>query len=338
MPAQKSTGLRLAAPLLIALVLALVAAPAATAASPGRAAQVAKTAPAAKNPEVLHLHGDTPQRASSARTRRAAFAWNGKRILYTESIPAKWDWSLNTAIAKWNNTGGRIKFVRTIKTRKAKLRITVGNIGGAAGMATVGRRKRASVRLSSVYNNVDALDARNRVQVMGIFTHELGHVLGFEHTSARCSLMSPVLDVDGCQVLPATMPGYYKCRTIDGALAARFVKVYGGRARSPGVNCSIDRLPSAVSRVDFAGGASDPVTVRWAQPASVPAGSRMEIRSWSADTCGSVPVTAGTHYAAVSAGVWQDTQAEPTGPTCYRVQLVNRYGAGRTAVSRLMIV
>jgi hypothetical protein len=335
---QKSTRFRLAAPLLIAAVLALVATPAASATSPVTAAPAAKSAPAARGHEVLHLHGDTPREASSARTRRAAFAWKGKRILYTESIPAKWDWSLSTAVAKWNSTGGGIKFVRTTNLRRAKLSITVGNIGGAAGMATLGRRKHASVRLSSDYNNADALDARTRVEVMGIFSHELGHVLGFEHTRARCSLMSPVLDVDGCQVLPPAMPGYYKCRTIDGPLATRFVQVYGGRARFPGPYCTIDPLPAAVSRVAFAGGADSPVTVRWAKPASVPAGSRMEIRSWSTDTCGSVPAWAETAYASVNAGVWQDARAEASGSTCFRVQLVNRYGAGRTAVSQMIVV
>ena len=324
--------------MLLAVVLALVVAPCAAAAFPG-GAPAAEAASAAGRHEVLHLHGDTAQAAAAGRARGASFAWKGRRILYTESIPSKWDWSLSTAIAKWNSVGGRIKFVRTAMPHRAQLRITVGNIGEAAGLATVGRQRHAWVQLSSSYNSVNALDARNRVQVMGIFTHELGHVLGFQHSGPRCSLMSPVLDVDGCQVLPAAMPGYYQCRTIDGVLASRFVQVYGGRVSLPAVYCSIDPLPSAVSRVAFAGGTQAPVVVRWAPPASVPAGSRVEIHSWNADTCGSVPRTASTSYVPVGAGVWQDPGVlTGSGSACYRVQLVNRYGAGRTAVSRMMFL
>ena len=60
---------------------------------------------------------------------------------------------------------------------------------------------------------------------MNVLAHELGHVLGFQHTAARCSLMAPVLDVDACGTVPtATQPGYYKCRTLDTALVQRFVK------------------------------------------------------------------------------------------------------------------
>lgn len=350
-PHQKSTFVRLAAPLLVACVLALVAAP--STAATKTAARAA--APASSGHSRLSLEGDTAQPAANARrahkshkarkrhkARRASFAWTGRTILYTEAIPSKWDWSLSNAIAKWNSAGGGIQFVKANNPRKARLTIAYGNIGSAAGLATVGRSRHASVRLSSRYSGLDSLDAHNRVEVLGIFTHELGHVLGFEHTSARCSLMSPVLDVDGCGVLPLSMPGFYKCRTIDGALANRFVKVYGGHARYPSAYCPIDPLPVPVTRVAFAGGVSSlegeaptPVTVSWARPSAVPAGSHVEIRSWTANTCGAVPGWADTAYAPVAAGVWQDPQ-DATGATCYRVQLVNRYGAGRTAVSRLM--
>ncbi|MCW2847033.1 MAG: hypothetical protein JWR90_1007 [Marmoricola sp.] len=341
MPPTASTLRRLAAPLLVAVALALVAVPAtATTKAPVRATAG----------HSINLAGDTGSISSAARahrthrTKRASFAWTGRRITYTESVPAKWDWSLSTAIAKWNATGGGIKFVKVANPRKAKLAIGYGNIGSAAGLATVGRAKHAKVQLNSSYANKDALNAYYRVQVMGIFTHELGHVLGFQHTSTRCSLMSPVLDVEGCGMLPATMPGYYKCRTIDPALASRFVQIYGGRAHYPSSYCLIDPLPAAVSRVAFDGGASpaadgtsSPVTVRWARPTTAPAGSRVEIWSWNSDSCGPVPPWATTSYAAAGAGSWTDPDPSMTGSTtCYRVQLVNRYGAGRTAVSRLM--
>ena len=111
------------------------------------------------------------------------------------------------------------------------MRISYGNTNGAAGKATVGSGPGAFVRLSSKYAAVDSNDAWNRIAVMAIFTHELGHVLGYGHTTTPCSLMRAVLDISACH-LPSTSPaGYHKCRTIDTALVRRFVKTYGGRAR-----------------------------------------------------------------------------------------------------------
>ena len=98
---------------------------------------------------------------------------------------------------------------------------------GAAGLATVGRSSRNWVRLSRTYASADALDAWNRVEVMGIFAHELGHVLGFQHTATRCSLMSPVLDVAGCGMFAPADPGWYRCRTLDTSLVSRLVRTYG---------------------------------------------------------------------------------------------------------------
>lgn len=176
---------------------------------------------------------------SSVRTRRASYAWKGHKILYTESLPAKWDWSLSTALSKWNTAGGGIRFVRTTNPRKARLNISYGNLGGPAGMASVGKARHAWVKLSSTYNGSDSLSAHNRVEVMAVLTHELGHVLGFGHTSAKCSLMSPMMDVEGCGLLAKDRPGYYRCRTIDTPLVSRFISMYGGHARFPAGWCSI---------------------------------------------------------------------------------------------------
>ncbi len=131
----------------------------------------------------MHLHGDTV-RSTSRAARRASYAWTGRRIYYHETIADKWDWSLRTAINKWNFAGGGIRFVRTNDPRRAQLKISSKDIGSAAGKATVGRARRAFVHLSSGYNHVDELSAHYRIEVMMIFAHELGHVLGFGHSRA----------------------------------------------------------------------------------------------------------------------------------------------------------
>ena len=289
-------------------------------------AKTSLVAAAVAHQDVLSLQGDT--QFSNARSRRAAKAWKGRKILFTESLPAKWDWSLSTALSKWNTAGGGIRFVRTTKVRKARLNISYGNIGGAAGMATVGKARHAWVKLSSTYNGYDALDAHNRVEVMAVLAHELGHVLGFGHTSASCSLMSPLMDVDGCGMVPDDRPGYYKCRTIDTPLVARFVRMYGGHARLPASWCPIEAIPSALTGVLIARGSGSSLDVRWRAPASVASGSRVQIGTWQSPQCGATPTSVGFRYAPASAGQWRDDQVEPSGTTCVSVRMVNRYGAG----------
>lgn len=338
----------------VAVASVLGTGPVALASSPD---QGATTVGPASRSDTSRLVVDTVTPATASR--RASYAWSGRKIRYFETVPSKWDWSLSTAISKWNGAGGGIRFVRTTNRRAAQLTIAYGATGTAAGMATVGGTRHAFVQLSSRYRTVDALDAFHRVQVLGVFTHELGHVLGFGHTAARCSLMSPVLDVAGCGVLPASLPGYYDCRTIDAPLATRFVRLYGGRARTPGTWCPLDQLPPVLAGVAFSGGPSAPVTVRWAQPAFVPAGSQMVIRTWETDVCGEPPRSASAEHLPVTDGAWQRvpsvpvvtedaTQAAGTAGTagtrvvvapravCVSVQLVNRYGAGHPAVSGLV--
>ena len=279
---------------------------------------------------------DAPATRSSART-SGVRKWTQRRLYYYETIPAKWDWSLSKAVSKWNASGGRIKLLRTTSRSKAKVRISYGSTGVAAGKATVGSGPGAFVRLSSRYAAVDSNDAWNRIAVMAIFTHELGHVLGYGHTTAPCSLMRAVLDISACH-LPSTSPaGYHKCRTIDAALVRRFVKTYGGRALYPSSTwCPIDPLPSALTGVEFYGGVDSPVTVRWARPATVPTGSQVEIRMWPGDACTETPEWAASVLVSPTALEWQDNEARTTDTHCFRARLVNRFGAGSDAVAGLM--
>lgn len=319
--------LRACTSLALAGMLLLPGSPAAVAVDPAAAARTR----AVERPH-LDLHGDVSANRSA---RGGMQTWKLRTLYYYETIPSKWDWSLSTAVAKWNATGGDLKLVRTSYRSKARLTISYGSTGGAAGMATVGSTPGAWVHLNSAYNSVDSLDAWNRVAVMAVFAHEIGHVLGFQHTSTTCSLMKAVLDITGCNMVPASLPGYYKCTTIEPALVRSFVRAYGGSARYPSSTwCLLDPLPSALSGVSFGGGESSPVTIRWTKPTSLPSGSRVEVHVWQAVSCTSPPPWA--EYARVSptALQWQDDAADADGPHCFRVRLVNRYGAGRAPVVR----
>jgi hypothetical protein len=321
---------RVLAAFLLAGAVSLVGAPVATAgdATPQVAARVASKA------QRLDLHGDAATTNASARG--GLNTWNLRTLYYYETLPTKWDWSLSTAAAKWNGSGGNIRLARTTTRSRAHVVISYGDTRGAAGMATVGATRGAWVRLNPSYDRVNAQDPWRKVEVMALFAHEIGHVLGFPHTSTACSLMRPVLDVSGCNMVPANLPGYYKCRTLDVPLVTRFVSVYPGRAKLPATWCLIDPLPSQLSGVTFGGGVTSPVSVRWARPTYLPVGSRLQIRVWRSATCGAVPSGTRVLEVAPTALMWVDHAADRDGQHCVRLDLVNRLGAGRTPVARVV--
>jgi hypothetical protein len=261
--------------------------------------------------------------------------WKQHTLYYYESIPSKWDWSLTTAVSKWNASGAKIRFVKVANRKAAKLVISYGNVGASAGEATVGPTLHPWVRLSNHYRNVNGNDGDNRVEVMAVFAHELGHVLGFEHTKTRCSLMSPVLDIVGCGMVNQNNPGYYRCRTISTPLEARLVRNYGGRARVPSsVWCLIDPMPPTLQGVTFSGGDSpdSPITVGWSRPSAAPYGSNVQIRSWSSDSCDTMPGWATLTQVPATAASWQ-AEGDQTQNQCFSVELVNQYGVGRQPVA-----
>ncbi len=148
--------------------------------------------------------------------------------------------------------------------------------------------------------------------------------------------MSALLDVQGCQVLASENPGYYKCRTISKALASKFVRIYGGRAKFPtqlvpdrqGPGLAVPRRHHQWQRRaghDQLGAAAERPVRRPRQDHHLVLGDlRRPARERRHD------VRRGRD------GSWQDSAGAEGSSSCFRVQLVNRYGAGHESVSRLM--
>jgi len=269
-------------------------------------------------------------RGSAAHVRR----WPGRTITYTESIPAKWDWSLERALQAWNTAGGHLKFVKAKKGRRAQLAIGYGDTHGADGYATVGPAPHAFVHLNPGYRNAPD-NAQLKVWVGRLFTHELGHVVGFQHTAGKCSLMVAVFDMGACPLLDKE-PGYYACRWIDKPLLKRFVAAYGGKAKQPPQKCLIDPLPGQLGNAQFSGGTGGPVTLRWLPPSSAPKGSKVHLEVWAGASCaGDAPRDLDLDLP-LGAGSWTDPSDGAGGPHCFRAQVVNQYGAGPAPIAAVV--
>lgn len=331
----------LLAPLALALLLAGLSGPGASAETgsaspaPSSASDPHHEAEPDSHPEERSLADDMvhPEHRVGVLARGVRH-WSGRKITFYESIPAKWDWSLTRAIEHWNKSGARIKFVEVASARRADLKISYGYTGGADGMATLGQQSKNWVHLSPAYKKVDETDPVTRVWVGRLFAHELGHVLGFDHTGG-CTLMTPVfmMGTGGCKVLSQDQPGYYYCRWIDKALLRRFIDWYGGRASRPPVLCLIEKLPPRLDDVAFAGGGPEgPVRVTWRPMDGARPGTRVVISTWRRTECGDTPPGGAiVDRVAPTAGAWVEPRFG-LGEQCYQVRIENRYGAARPGV------
>lgn len=166
--------------------------------------------------------------ASAAATRTPA--WSTPTLTYYDGLPEQWDWSLRAAVAQWNASGVGITLKPVADPASAQVRVSYGDIGGSSGLATVGATSGAFVRLSDRYRSALG-DEYDRVEVMGVLTHELGHVLGLEHVTTGCALMGPVMDIVGCGIFDLHHPEVYRCDVIGQAALEQAARLYGGAAR-----------------------------------------------------------------------------------------------------------
>lgn len=312
--------------LLLVAVTGPVPAGARTERSPAPAPAVVRDDPG--TPRLLH--DDVVRPAARPGVAPRIRKWPGSRIPYHETIPRKWQWSLDRAIDHWNSSGGDIRFVK-VPRRKAKLVIRYGDTYGAEGIATLGYQHTNFVHLGRHYKRVDAHDPEQRVWVGVLFAHELGHVLGFDHFGPQCTLMHPVFYFGVCDLLVEDRPGWYHCRWIDKPLLRRFIRMYGGSPERPPRRCLIEKLPPQLTNVAFSGGGDQPVRARW-DVGRVRAGTRVRIAVWQGGTeCSADGGGTQGFYdqtADPSAGSWTDA-GYGQGPWCYRLWIENRYGAAR---------
>ena len=217
--------------------------------------------------------------------RLAGKRWPGRTIPYYSSA-TQYAWSVNQAVAAWNGSGARIKFVRVTRKR-AKMTIKVARPrSGESGSATMGypgcaywingkcvRKQTSVVRLSPGWD---------RWSMAVIATHELGHVLGLDHENRRCAVMNSLGSAWGGQYCTDDFPeGRWRCRLIERDDARGAVRRYGGRAKAvrPDPLCWTHAPPPAplelTATANPPSGAS--VLLQWRNSPGVPQGSKVQV-------------------------------------------------------------
>ena len=237
----------------------------------------------------MDLQRDTARHADGDSTRgtdRGVRSWPGSKIRYWADLPTSYQWSLHAALAAWNGHGPRHDLRAHLQVDGAQLRITIGQTYGSDGYATIGYQRSNWVHLRrglpKPFSGEPAPYAR--VVAAHIIAHELGHVLGLQHTSG-CELMTPILMLPTCPIM-ADRIGYYS-RIVDRPAVKKTVTRYGGQVALAPKASPLDPLPPRLGGVAFSGGfAHDaPVRLSWTPPKHAPPGSHVLLLVTRGTTC-----------------------------------------------------
>lgn len=265
----------------------------------------------------------------------ARWPGNPARITYYDSTPASYRWSIEQAAKAWNTSGVHVRFVKVSSRSRAQVTIRVGsNLGSGSGFATIGYASHATIDLS--------LGTADQYVLAGVAAHEMGHILGLDHPSHGCAVMTPVT-YGNCK--PVWPPHFWqwRCRVLQQDDLNGAAELYGGRPKlRPSMWCEKGPKAKAVTSLTVTPLKSDPgqiakvsVTFPKTRVSSVVIDRRAGKcptgpRDFKADPVGVVAGKPGT-----TASLTDDTPLPLTpGTYCYRAYSYdewNRAGNSRTA-------
>ena len=225
--------------------------------------------------------------AVAAPTAGAYPTWPGGVITYHVVTPSL-RWSVHMAAAEWNRSGAHVRLVERPagKTPLSVRAMRGGGCIGAVGFAPLGA-------LPPGWHDTISLQARcDRFLLIEIAVHEFGHVLGLDHDTRHCSVMSPTTG-GGCK--DVLYPWEYRCHPIERVDVRRVVALYGGRVpRGPRpAPCLSKPTPTSVLAVRAEtnpAGTLASTRITWRNPASRALRRVVVVRN-QGTTCANYPAT-----------------------------------------------
>jgi Matrixin len=161
--------------------------------------------------------------ASADAYRLEGVRWSSRTITYYTETPA-YAWSVDTAAYAWNTSGANVQFVKSSRAdAKVLLGIRWYKLAGDARVRLMGG--------SIVSAQVGIQTGHDRYEMALIVAHELGHVLGLDHETARCATMNPSVAGDHTTRCPAPPAGMWTCRLLQPDDVRGAVSLYGGVVR-----------------------------------------------------------------------------------------------------------
>ena len=151
--------------------------------------------------------------------------WPGGEVRYYNAAPSQ-AWALWQAVAAWNRSGARVRFVATSR-KDAQLIIrhdrSVADCKRAR--ATVGFVPGATVK---IFARRDASTSCNRYTAARFLVHELGHVLGLRHEDGGCATMNSAGWYGGGGMCPSGKPWEWRCQLLEPDDIHGVIAIYGG--------------------------------------------------------------------------------------------------------------
>jgi hypothetical protein len=151
-------------------------------------------------------------------------AWPQGEIRYYNAAPEH-EWALQQAVNAWNRSGARVQLQRSTRP-EADLVVSSDARTCGHGRATVGYSVPATISIFSFRLGRGC----DRYAAARALTHELGHVLGLDHTVAECAAMNPSGYYGGSPQCPPGHPSFWRCRLLEPHDVAAAVRIYGGEA------------------------------------------------------------------------------------------------------------